>query len=339
MDCHQLGNTGLKVSRLALGTMTFGEDRGWGTDQAKSRQIFEAYLEYGGNFVDTGDFYANMRSEMLLGKFIEDSNSRDKMVISTKFGPSDQSGNPNAGGNSRLHILNAIEKSLIILKTDYIDLYSLHTWDRVTPAEEVMRTMDDLVRSGKVRYVGIANAPGWYIAHAQTIAKERGLEAFATTQLEYSLVERNMEHEFVPLSQALGTSIMVCSPLASGLLSGKYKPFQQGAVGTGGLATVAGPANPAFGKFTERNFRIVAELEKVANLVGRSMAQVAINWTAKRPAVSSVLIGTTKLSQLKDNLQALDFTIPTELVARLDAVSKPETPYPKLFQRSHPSDD
>jgi aryl-alcohol dehydrogenase-like predicted oxidoreductase len=331
MEYYTLGNTGLKVSRLALGTMTFGDDWGWGASGPQSRELFETYREAGGNFVDTADLYTNGNSEALLGKFINETNSRDKMVVATKFSYNGQPGNPNSGGNSRKNIIRALEGSLQRLDTDYVDLYILHTWDRVTPAEEVVRTLDDLVRSGKVRYVGISDAPAWYIAQAQTIAKERGLEPFAASQLEYSLVERNIEHEFIPLAQTLGTSVMVWSPLASGLLSGKYKPSQQGATGSGRLATVAGSGNPAFEKFSERNFRIVAELEKVANELGRSMAQVAVNWVANRPGVSSVLIGATKVAQLKDNLQALDFSIPANLQARLDEVSKPETPFPYGF--------
>ncbi len=287
MQYFTLGNTGLKVSRLALGTMTFGDDWGWGSDAAQSRQIFDAYLEAGGNFIDTADLYTNGNSERMLGQFITDSKSRDKSVIATKFSYNGQPGNPNSGGNGRKNILRAVEGSLQRLNTDYIDLYLLHTWDRVTPAEEVVRTLDDLVRSGKVRYVGISDAPAWYIAQAQTIAKERGLESFATAQLEYSLVERNIEHEFTTLAQTLGTSIMVWSPLASGLLSGKYKPSQQGATGAGRLATVAGSGNSAFDKFNERNFRIVTELEEVAGKIGRSMAQVAVKsycqfWCTKK---------------------------------------------------------
>lgn len=336
MQYFTLGNTGLKVSRLALGTMTFGDDWGWGSDATNARQIFDAYLEAGGNFIDTADLYTNGNSERMLGQFIADAKVRDKAVIATKFSYNVQSGNPNSGGNGRKNILRAVEGSLQRLNTDYIDLYLLHTWDRVTPAEEVVRTLDDLVRSGKVRYVGISDAPAWYMAQAQTIAKERGLETFATAQLEYSLVERNIEHEFTTLAQTLGTSIMVWSPLASGLLSGKYKPSQQGTTGSGRLATLADSGNPAFDKFNERNFRIVAELEEVASKIGRSMAQVAVNWVANRPSVSSVIIGATKLTQLQDNLQALDFTIPAELLARLNAVSKPEVPFPySFFTDSH----
>jgi aryl-alcohol dehydrogenase-like predicted oxidoreductase len=333
MHYYALGHSGLKVSRLALGAMTFGDDWGWGADEKNSRALFDTYLAAGGNFIDTADLYTNGNSERLLGKFIKETGTRDRVVLATKFSYNGQPGNPNAGGNGRKNILRAVEGSLRRLETDYLDLYLLHTWDRVTPADEVMRTFDDLVRSGKVRHVGLSDAPAWYMAQAQTLAHERGYEPLIAAQLEYSLAERNIEHEFVPFAQNLGAGIMVWSPLASGLLSGKYKPSQSGttAEGAGRLATVASSGNSAFEKFTPRNFAIVAELEKVAAELGRSMAQVAVNWVANRPAVASVLIGATKLHQLQDNLAALDFTIPPALRSRLDAVSAPTTPFPYNF--------
>lgn len=210
-------------------------------------------------------------------------------------------------------------------------LYILHTWDQVTPAEEVMRTFDDLVTAGKVRHVALSDVPAWYAAQAQTIAQERHLEPISTLQLEYSLAERNIEFEYVPMSKALGAGIMVWSPLASGLLSGKYKPSEAGAEGTGRLAQVANSGNPAFDKFTERNWKIVAELERVADEVGHSMAQVALNWVVNRPGVASVLIGATKLHQLEDNLGALEFELPSELQQRLDDVSRPASRFPYVF--------
>ena len=331
MDYYTLGNSGLKVSRLALGTMTFGDDWGWGADEANSRQLFDTYLEAGGNFVDTADLYTNGNSERMLGQFIKESGTRDRVIISTKFSYNAEPGNPNAGGNGRKNILRAVEGSLQRLGTDYIDVYMLHTWDQVTPAEEVMRTLDDLVRSGKVRYVALSDAPAWYVAQAQTIAKERHLEPISTVQLEYSLAERNIEFEYTTLAKHLGTSVMVWSPLASGLLSGKYKPSEEGVEGSGRLAMLASSGNPAFNKFTEKNWAIVTELEAVAKELDRSMAQIAMNWVANRPAVASVIIGATKLHQLQDNLGALDFEIPAELQQRLDEASRPEARFPYTF--------
>ncbi|MEO1148877.1 MAG: aldo/keto reductase [Cyanobacteria bacterium J06638_22] len=331
MDYYTLGNTGLKVSRLALGTMTFGDDWGWGADEANARQLFDAYLEAGGNFIDTADLYTNGNSERMLGQFVKESGSRDRVIISTKFSYNAEPGNPNAGGNGRKNILRAVDGSLQRLGTDYIDLYMLHTWDQMTPADEVMRTLDDLVRSGKVRHVALSDAPAWYVAQAQTLAKERHWEPISTVQLEYSLVERNIEFEYSAMAKTLGTGIMVWSPLGSGLLSGKYKPSEDGGEGSGRLATLANSGNPAFNKFTERNWAIVAELEAVAGELDRSMAQVALNWVVNRPAVASVIIGATKLHQLQDNLGALDFALPTALQQRLDAVSRPDARFPYTF--------
>lgn len=330
---YTLGHTGLRVSRLALGTMTFGTDWGWGADQTTARALFDRYLAAGGNLFDTADLYTNGNSERWLGQFVREAGVREKVVIATKFSYNDTPGNPNAGGNGRKHILAAVEGSLKRLGTDYIDLYLLHTWDRLTPAEEVMRTFDDLVRSGKVRHIGVSDVPAWYASRAQTLAEWRGYEKLSALQLEYSLVERGIEDEFIPLGLNQGMGTMVWSPLASGLLSGKYKPSQGGtdAKGGGRLDALAKSGNPGFAKFNERNFAIVAELEKVAQQLGRSMAQVAVNWVANRPGVATVILGATKLPQLDDNLGALDFEIPAELRARLDAVSATPARFPYTF--------
>src|SRR5260370_19852889 len=208
-------------------------------------------------------------------------------------------------------MIAALEASLRRLGTDYVDLYFLHAWDRLTPVEEVMRSLDDLVRAGKVRYIGLSDTPAWYASRAQTLAELHGYERIAALQLEYSLVERNIEDEFVPLGIAHGMGIMVWSPLGSGLLSGKYKPSRGGAEGSGSgrLETMKDNTSPGFEKFNVRNWKIVGELERVANELGRSMAQVAINWTANRPGVGSVILEATKIPQLEANLGALDFEI------------------------------
>ena len=326
-----LGRSGLRVSRMALGTMTFGTQWGWGADKDTARSLFNAYVDAGGNFFDTADLYTDGTSETWLGEFVAERGLRDKAVIATKFSYSADPDNPNAGGNGRKNILRAVEGSLKRLGTDYIDLYILHTWDRVTPVEEVVRTFADLVASGKVRHVGLSDVPAWYASRGQAIAQLRGWEPFSALQLEYSLVERSIEDEFVPLGIDQGMGVMVWSPLASGLLSGKYRPSSDGAFGEGRLQSLVGSNNPAFAKFTPRNFAIAAELERVADAIGRSMAQVAVNWTAHRPGVASVIIGATRLAQLEDNIKALEFTVPAELIARLDAVSASETRFPYMF--------
>lgn len=328
---YTLGRSGLRVSRLALGTMTFGTEWGWGADEDTARQLFNTYIDAGGNFIDTADLYTNGTSEAWIGKFVAERGIRDRVAIATKFSYNADPDNPNAGGNGRKNMLRAVEGSLKRLGTDYIDLYILHTWDRITPAEEVMRTLDDLVRSGKVRHIGLSDTPAWYAARSQTLAEWRGYEPLNALQFEYSLVERNIEREFVPLGLELDMGIMVWSPLASGLLSGKYQPSQGSFSGEGRLDAMRDSQNPAFQKFTERNWKIVAELESVAKELGRSMAQVAVNWTANRPGVGSVIIGATKLAQLDDNLKALDFQIPTELSDRLETISRPESQFPYSF--------
>ncbi|MGA2550566.1 MAG: aldo/keto reductase [Burkholderiaceae bacterium] len=326
-----LGASGLRVSRLALGTMTFGTAWGWGADKDMARSLFNHYLEAGGNLVDTADLYTNGESERWVGEFIRERGVREKVVLATKFSFSADPTNPNAGGNGRKNMLRAIDGSLKRLGTDYVDLYLLHAWDQVTPVEEVMRTFEDLIRSGKVRHAGLSNVPAWYASRAQTAAEVRGSEPISALQLEYSLAERSIEDEFVPLGTRYRMGVMAWSPLSSGLLSGKYRPSRDGASGDGRLRTLGASSNPAFAKFTERNFAIVAELERVANTLGRSMAQVAINWVAHRPGVATVLIGATRFEQLNDNLHALEFEIPPELNARLDAASVPASRFPYSF--------
>jgi len=329
---YTLGRSGLRVSRLALGTMTFGTEWGFGAEKADARALFDAYVEAGGNLLDTADMYTNGTSEIWLGEFIKEAGLRDRMVITTKFSHNPQPGNPNSGGNGRKNMIRAVEGSLRRLGTDYIDLFLLHNWDLLTQPEEVMRAFDDLVSSGKVRHVGLSDVPAWYASRAQTLAEWRGWEPLTTLQLEYSLAERNIEFEFTRLATDYGMGIMVWSPLSSGLLSGKYRPGQEA---SGRLQTFKDSGNPAFEKFTERNWRIVAELEKVAQEIDRPMAQVAINWVANRPSVSSVILGATRLSQLQDTLRSLDFTLPEAQRTRLDVASAPQVPFPYTFFGPH----
>lgn len=330
MDFYTLGNSGLKVTRLALGTMTFGTEWGWGSDKDTARAVFNAYVDAGGNFFDTADAYTGGTSETWLGEFIAERGLRDDAVISTKFSMNLAAHSPNAAGNGRKNILRAVDASLKRLNTDHIDLYLMHCWDRLTPPEEVMRTFDDLVRAGKVLHVGLSDVPAWYASRAQSIAEHRGYEPVSALQLEYSLAERNIENEFVPFGTRYGAGIMAWSPLASGLLSGKYRP-SIGQQADGRLETVRGTTNPGFQKFNDRNWAIVAELEKVAAELGRSMPQVAINWAMTQPGLASVIIGATRLEQLNDNLGALDFVIPLDLRQRLEDVSALPSSFPYSF--------
>ncbi|MEM8901486.1 MAG: aldo/keto reductase [Bacteroidota bacterium] len=330
-DYYTLGRSGLRVSHLALGTMTFGSEWGWGAEKAGAKELFDTYIDAGGNFLDTADLYTNGTSESWLGEFVKERGLRDKVVIASKFSYNAEPGNPNAGGNGRKNILRAVEGSLKRLDTDYLDLYFLHTWDTMTRPEEVMRTLDDLVSAGKVRHIGLSDVPAWYASRAQSIAEWRGYEPISTLQMEYSLVERNIENEFIDLGQQLGMGMMVWSPLGSGLLSGKYKPSKGEVSGEGRLASLANSGNPAFDKFTERNWEIVRTLEEVANEIDRPMAAVAINWVANQAGVSSVILGATKLYQLQETLTSLEFQIPQSLMQKLNQVSKPDLLFPYSF--------
>jgi aryl-alcohol dehydrogenase-like predicted oxidoreductase len=325
-----LGRSGLRVSPLALGTMTFGNDR-WGSDDAESRRIFDRYLEHGGNFLDVADVYSDGRSEEVVGRFIAEDNLHDKLAVATKFTFNPQEGNPNSGGNGRKNIYRAIEGSLRRLKLEYVDMYWLHVWDTITPVEEVVNTLTDLVRAGRIRHYGFSDVPAWYAARAVTLAEQQGLERPIALQLEYSMVERNVEREHMPAARELGMGVCPWSPLASGFLAGKYT--REGPASSKGsrLHVLKDSDNPVFQKFTERNFKILDTLKQVAHEMGRSSAEVALNWVATQPGVTSVIIGATKLNQLESNLKALEFEIPEALRKQLDEVSQIELVHPYMF--------
>jgi aryl-alcohol dehydrogenase-like predicted oxidoreductase len=330
-DYTTLGRSGLKVSPLCLGTMTFGTEWGWGAEEGVSRTLFEHYIEAGGNFVDTADGYTGGKSEEMVGKFITERKLRDRVVLATKFTFNAEPGNPNAGGNGRKNIYRALEGSLRRLQTDYIDLYWLHAWDTVTPVEEVISTLSDLVRAGKIRHYGFSDTPAWYVARAQTLAEKEGKERLIALQLEYSLVERNIEREHIPAAQELGLGICPWSPLASGFLSGKYKRQGSDGQGDGRLEKVKGSGNPTLERFNERNWKILDSLLDVSRQLGRPPAQVALNWVATQPGITSTILGASKLAQLEDNLSAIAFSIPAELRKRLDEVSAPASIHPYMF--------
>ena len=340
-DYRTLGRSGLVVSPLALGTMTFGTAR-WGSGEGDSRAVFDAYVEAGGNFVDTADVYASGRSEELLGQFVSDRSLRNQVVIATKAGFSAGSG-PGRGGNGASHLHASINASLRRLRTDYIDLYFSHTWDGVTPADELLETMASLVRSGMTRYWGMSNAPAWYVAQITTLAHARGLPAPIVLQYFYSLVNRDIEDEHMPLAADAGLGLMPWSPLAYGLLTGKYDraTIEASAPRVGGLprdaasGTAERPvddkrldgANP-FGDslFTDRNWRIVDEVVRIAREIGAPPAQVALQWVVGRRGVSSTLMGVSRVRQLLDNVAALDLRISETHLSALDAVSASADP-------------
>ena len=322
-----LGRSGLVVSPLALGTMTFGSGE-WGADEETSRAIFAAYREAGGNFIDTADIYSGGESERMVGKFIADTGSRDEIVLATKFGFNASASplsktrgggsNPNAGGAGAKNIRRALEGSLQRLGTDYVDLYWMHIWDGVTPVAEIVRTLGDLVRSGRIRYYGFSDMPAWVGAKAAAIAAERGVPGPIAMQLEYSLVARDVEAEHFPAAKDGGMGIMPWSPLAGGFLTGKYT--QDDTSNSGRLSG----ANP-FGdsKFTNRNWNILDTAQQVARDLDRPVAQVALAWTLAQPGVASTLVGASKVSQLEDNLAATDFVLSDAQMRLLDEASAP----------------
>jgi len=321
-----LGRSGLVVSPLALGTMTFGTPR-WGSPDEVSEAIFHAYVDAGGNFLDTADVYAKGRSEELIGGYIVDRGLRDQLVVATKFAfHGGEPGNPNAGGNGRKNIHRALEGSLRRLKTDYVDLYWMHVWDSVTPVEEVLQSLGDLVRAGKIRYFGFSDMPAWYAVKAATLAAMQGVPGPIAMQLQYSLVERSIEREHLPSARECGLGICPWSPLAAGFLAGKYRRESEGVTGQGRLIG----KNP-FGDsmFTERNWRVLDALRTVAEQADRPLAQVALAWASAQPGITSPILGASKVEQLRDNLASLDIRLTTEQLQTLDesSVLDPGFPY------------
>jgi aryl-alcohol dehydrogenase-like predicted oxidoreductase len=316
-----LGRSGLRVSPFCLGTMTFGEDHGWGASPAESESILADYLDRGGNFIDTANIYTNGHSEKIVGDyFAARPGLRDRVVIGTKFFGTLYEGDPNGGGAGRKAIMQQCEESLRRLQMDYVDIYWLHNWDRGVPVEETMRALDDLVTSGKVRYVGFSDVPAWVAAEAQTIASFRGLSPIIALQLEYSLLERTVEGELLPMAQAHGMGVMPWGPLKSGFLSGKYTRGSNGSVDTRRGELVGAPS--------ERDFDVIDVLHEVAAEVPASPAAVALAWVQSRPGVTSTLIGARRLDHLQANLGALDVTLTDAQVAALDAASEPALDFP-----------
>jgi aryl-alcohol dehydrogenase-like predicted oxidoreductase len=330
---YTLGKTGLKVSRLALGTMTFGKEWGWGNTKEEAQAIFNYYCDHGGNFIDTADMYTAGTSESYIGEFMANRKNREDLVLATKFTFNTSENNSvNGGGNSRKNIRRTLEESLKRLQTDYIDLYILHCWDRLTPVEEVMRTLNDLVSEGKILHVGFSNVPAWYASRAQALAQQHNYEPVSAFQLEYSLIQRRIEDEYVDLGQYTGAGIMAWSPLGGGLLSGKYQPgiaAQEDVAGR--LKHITDNGGEVSSKDNERNWRIVKALHKVSEAIGQPMASIALNWVANQPNVASTIIGATRVSQIEQNMNALNFTIPSEMMRELIDASAYDKLYPYTF--------
>lgn len=324
-----LGRSGLRVSPLSLGTMTFGSDWGWGADDAEAQRIFDAYTERGGNFIDTAVNYTNGSAEKILGAMIKAK--RDRIVLATKFTMARESGNPNSGGNHRYNLVRSVETSLRQLDTDRIDLLYLHAWDFTTSPEEVMRALDDLVRDGKVLYMGICNTPAWRIAQMQTLADLRGWSPFVALQIEYSLVERTVEHELMPMAQEMGLGVLPWSPLGGGILTGKYSRADLSDENDADVASTRKGIIASTGHLNERALAIAEVVQEIASETGVTSSRIALAWTLRNPAVVSSILGARTLAQAEDNFGALDIVFTDEQLQRLEQASAIEPIFPARF--------
>jgi aryl-alcohol dehydrogenase-like predicted oxidoreductase len=319
-----LGGSGLRVSELCLGTMTFGDEWGWGASRKESHRIFEAYAAAGGNFIDTADLYTNGTSETLVGECV--AGDRERFVLATKYTNSMPGSDPNAAGNHRKNMIQSLEASLKRLNVDYVDVFWLHAWDFTTPVEEIMRAFDDLVRAGKVLYIGVSDTPAWIVARANTLAELRGWSRFIALQVEYSLVERTSERELLPMARAMGLGTTAWSPLGSGLLTGKYTRSKAS-------ASERRLDKVAFKEIDDTTYSIAREVDRVAGELGQQPAQVALNWVRQQTGIIPI-IGARTADQVKQNLACLDFTLNRNQLERLNKISQVALGFPHDFLTS-----
>jgi len=321
MNYKLLGNSGLRVSELALGTMTFGEEWGWGMNKEEGKKVFEVYAGAGGNFIDTANRYTDGTSEEYVGEFI--NADRDHFVVGTKYTLFTRKDDPNFSGNHRKNMMQALHASLKRLNTDFIDLYWLHAWDFTTPEEEVLRALDDMISAGKILYIGISDTPAWIVSRMNTIAELRGWSQFVALQIKYSLLERTVERELLPMARKLDLAVTPWAVLGGGILSGKYNKD----IDVQGRAQLHKTIN-------KNNLKVAEEVIKVARDAGRSPAQVAINWVRQQPGVIIPIIGAKNSKQLKDNLECLNFTLNEKHLAQLSEASKIDLGFPHEFLSS-----
>lgn len=319
-DYRLLGRSGVRVSPLSLGTMTFGVGAGaWGSTDQEAARLVDVYIDKGGNFIDTANFYGQLgRSEVLLGQAVK--GRRDRLVISTKYSLTTSPGDPNASGNHRKNMVRSVEDSLKRMKTEYIDLYYLHMWDFRTPVDEILRAFDDLVRAGKILYPGLSDLPAWQASRMQAIAELRGWSQFCALQISYSLTERTVEREMIPMAAEMGMGVCPWSPLGGGVLAGKYSKADLVPPDMNNLGSRKA-INAITGRISEHNLKVAEVVSEIARDLGKTSAQVAIAWTLVNPAVTSPVLGVRTVQQLEDNLGALDVELGAEHLARLDAVS------------------
>jgi aryl-alcohol dehydrogenase-like predicted oxidoreductase len=321
MRYRLLGKTGLRVSELCLGAMTFGEDWGWGASPEESRKMFERFAEAGGNFIDTANYYTNGASERIVGELVRPE--RERFVVATKYTLSSRPQDPNGGGNHRKSLVQSLDASLRRLGLEYVDLYWVHVWDRLTPIEETLRALDDVVRAGKVLHVGISDAPAWVVSRGNAIAELRGQSAFAAVQVPYSLLERSTERELLPMAETLGLAVTIWGALGSGVLTGKFGGKQRPA------GTRLGDNEWGTAALNPRSLAIAAEVDRVAREVDRTSSQVALAWVRAQKRGNLIpILGARRLAQLDDNLGALTLALSGEHLERLDAVSRIERGFP-----------
>jgi len=313
------GSTGLRVSRLFLGAMTFGEQGGVGAPLGECRRIVDAYAEAGGNVIDTASNYRGGESEAILGELLE--GRRDRFVVSTKYSVTRDGSDPNAAGNHRKNLVLSLETSLRRLRTDYIDVFWVHIWDARTPIEETMRALDDVVRAGKVLYIGVSDAPAWIVSRANTLAEWRGWTAFAGLQVPYSLLQRDIERELLPMAEGFGMTVAAWSPLAGGVLSGKFTRPGGAEAGT----RIAG------GSLTEQDHAVARAVAEVADRVGATPSQVALAWTMAHSEAVHPIVGARRLDQLLDNLGAVALQLAPDDVEHLERATGFSPGFPARF--------
>lgn len=321
-----LGRSGLRISRLALGTATFGTEWGWGTERDEARRIFDTFVERGGNMIDTAATYTNGTSERLVGEFAR--SERERLVLATKYTTLRRTGDPNSGGSHRKNLMASVEASLRSLDTDYLDLLYLHVWDDLTPVDEILRGMDDLVRSGKLLHVGMSTAPSWQVARMQTIADLRGWTPLIALQVEYNLVERGAENDLMPMAAELGLGLVPFSPLAGGVLAGGYRRSDLDGTAAPEADGTRRAFNLALGQLRPRAFDVVEAVRAVADEIDERPAAVALAWLLRHPGVTAPIIGARTYAQLESNLRSLEVEMSAAQVARLDEASTVEPAFP-----------
>jgi aryl-alcohol dehydrogenase-like predicted oxidoreductase len=321
MPVKLFGHTGLRVSALCLGTMTFGEERAWGAGKSASRAVFERFAERGGNFIDTANNYMNGTSEEFLGEFL--AGQREQFVVGTKYSLTLHPDDPNGGGNHRKSLVRNLDESLRRLRTDYIDIYWLHAWDFLTPVEEVVRALDDMVRAGKVLYLGISDTPAWIVSYANAVAAHSGWTGFSGLQPEYSLAQRDAERDLLPMARAFGMTVTPWSPLAGGLLTGKYndRPDNEGRLAPGRSRN----------QVTEHGLAVADAVVSVAADIGCTPAQVALAWLLRQPGSVIPIIGARRVEQFDDNLGCLEIELTAGHLKRLDEAGHIDLGFPHEF--------